>query len=348
MSRKPRKSAREKDLTSRYFSGNLDEDRVDSHQRFTQRSADAEQNKILRTTARRAANEITSADVEGLPIGEVIQVHSQFCDVLLDGVVHLCIIRKTLTKVSDTSVIVGDRVRIRADGSVHETGRPEAVIEQILPRRTVLTRADSFKQQLQHPIVANADQMLIVASIAHPYVKWGLIDRMLIAAQSGGLKAIICLNKIDLVEADPVAQKHMPFASEALEQYAKIGIPAVRASANSGQGLDELRTILKDRVTVLTGHSGVGKSSLLGAVQAGLDLRVGAISKYTGKGRHTTSSARRYPLNEGGAVVDTPGVKMLGLWNVTPERLKDFFPDIEDGSAPKWRRDSYERILEGL
>lgn len=348
MKGKPKKSPREKDLTARYLSGNLDEDRVEAQQRFTQRSANAEQDKILRTALMRAAVEEATGDIESLPVGEVIQVHSLFSDVAVGDLLYLAVVRKTLSKVSDTAVIVGDRVRLRALPALNEGGRPEAVIEQILPRQTVLTRADSFKQQLQHPIVANAEQMLIVASVAHPYVKWGLIDRMIIAAQAGGLRPTICLNKVDLVDHDKVAKKEMPFAQEALTHYATVGVPSIHASATTGQGIDDLRTLLKDRTTVLTGHSGVGKSSLLATVQPGLDLRIGEISRYTGKGRHTTTSARRYPLAIGGAVVDTPGVKLLGLWNVTPGTLEEYFPDVEAGTAPEWRRESYRRILGSL
>jgi ribosome biogenesis GTPase len=101
-------------------------------------------------------------------------------------------------------------------------------------------------------------------------------------------------------------------------------------------------------VTVLAGHSGVGKSSLIRAVQPDLDLRIGAISGYNEKGRHTTTSARRYPLKIGGAVIDTPGVKLFGLWNVTRENLSDFFPDVAGGTAPQWRVESFQRIESSL
>src|SRR5215831_10849066 len=104
---------------------------------------------------------------------------------------------------TQTSAIVGDQVRFRPTGAINETGKPEAVIEEILPRRTLLTRADSFKAIEAHPIVANSEQMLIVASLAYPKVKWGLIDRMIIASQAGGLTPIVCLNKLDYREQEP-------------------------------------------------------------------------------------------------------------------------------------------------
>ena len=269
-------------------------------------------------------------------------------------------VRKTLNKVSDTQLVVGDRVRFRvmtANGRPQNPDAPpdEAVIEQILPRDTVLTRADSFNAALQHPIVANADQMLIVASLKFPNIKWGLIDRMIVAARSGKLVPILCLNKIDLHAAadagsDAAGDPPSPAveAEDPLDYYTSLGVQTLRTSAERRLGLDELRETLTDRVTVLAGHSGVGKSSLIRAIQPGLDIRVGAISNYNDKGRHTTSSARRYKLDFGGTVIDTPGVKMFGLWNVTRQTLADFFPDVQNDNAPTWRRESYTRLAESL
>ena len=336
------------------------------------------------------------ADPAALPIGQVVQVYSLYCDVEHDdGKTLLCIVRKTLTKITGGDIVVGDRVRFRDLGPTDESGQPQAVVEQILPRETVLTRADSFKAIEAHPIVANAQQMLIVASVRQPNVKWGLIDRMIVAAKSGGLEPIVCVNKMDLARAvpglplppgegggegvfedqrapDPRTSPHpvrprspqanpLPVgegtgradrawaeAEAVLAHYASLGIRILRTSVVNEIGLDELRDLLRDRVTVLAGHSGVGKSSLIRAIQPALDLRIGALSGYTGKGRHTTTSARRYLLDIGGYVIDTPGVKLFGLWGVTRENLDEYFPDVADESAPEWRKHSYQRILESL
>jgi ribosome biogenesis GTPase len=189
--------------------------------------------------------------------------------------------------------------------------------------------------------------MLIVAALAEPWPKWGLIDRMLIAAEAGGLRPILCLNKADLATTKG-GQKELEFAKAALKHYASMGVKTIETSVTAPRGLDELKTLLANQTTVLAGHSGVGKSSLIRAIQPSLDLRIGAISGYTGKGRHTTTSAKRFLLDGGGYVIDTPGVKLFGLWNVTRENLREFFPDVEGETAPEWRMESYGRILESL
>lgn len=361
MSRKPKKSPREKDLTGRYLSGGLDEDRVERAQQFTARNKGAQQEKTLRTALLRA-EEQSGIDIDALPIGEVIQVHSLFCVVRSAGVTYRCVVRRTLIKVSATYVVVGDRVRFRDVTTPNDSGKPsgdpdappEGVVEQILPRETVLTRADSFKGITQSPIVANAQQMLVVASIRQPRIKWGLIDRMIVAARSGGLQPIVCLNKLDLVAPGDREQPHealpddLRHAREVMALYATLGVQSLETSVELNLGLDALRNMLTDRNTVLAGHSGVGKSSLIRAIQPALDIRIGAISGYTDKGRHTTTSARRYDLDFGGAVIDTPGVKLFGLWGVTRETLASYYPDVAAGTAPEWRRESYERLAENL
>src|SRR5207248_5052222 len=138
-------------------------------------------------------------------------------------------------------------------------------------------------------------------------------------------------------------KKEAASADEVLAHYGTLGITTFRTSVVNQIGLDTLRDLLRDRTTVLAGHSGVGKSSLIRAIEPQLDIRIGEISGYTGKGRHTTTSARRYTLDfpEGGQVIDTPGVKMFGLWNVTANNLSEHFPDMGDGTAPPWRQESY-------
>src|SRR5262245_18710834 len=235
MKGKPKKAPREKDITSRYVAGDLDDDRLDNVQRFTTRSKHHQQSKTLRTALMRADEHADLSDVHTLPIGQVVCVYSLYCEVESEGKTWLCVVRKTLTKVVGGDIVAGDVVRFRDLGALDETGQPEAVIEQVFPRSTVLTRADSFKQIQSHPIVANAQQMLIVVSIHEPDVKWGLVDRMIVAAKSGGLIPIVCLNKIDLDRAPN---------SDALDHYQSIGIQTLRTSVPDTIGLDELKQVL--------------------------------------------------------------------------------------------------------
>jgi len=340
--RSRKKNPRDKDLTSQYLSGAMNEDALESVERFSGRDSSAQQRKMQKTSVLRAAEESATPDIDNLPVGEVIQVYSRFVDVESAGIEWLCVFRKTFTKVHEPP-IVGDRVRFRDTGMKDEHGRPEAVIEALLPRQTVLTRADSFKAIVQQPIVANAQQMLIVTSLKEPRIKWGIVDRMVMAAQGGGLKPILCMNKMDLVSSE-----EMEFARAAMGHYRSLGVRTLETSVIQKLGLEELKDLLRGGPTVLAGQSGVGKSSLIGAIEPGLDLRIGAISGYTGKGRHTTTSARRYRLSDGGYVIDTPGVKLFGLWGVTRDNLSEYFPDVVNGKAPPWRVESYERISESL
>jgi ribosome biogenesis GTPase len=344
-----KKSSHEENLTNAYLSGAFDEDRVDDNEKFSDRSKHAQHHKTIKTQAARDAS--STAAVDAMPVGEVIQVHSLYIEVLSDGLVRRCVQRKTLAKVSDTQIIVGDVVRFALSPELNDVAANAGVIERIEPRRTVLVRADSFKAIEVHPIVANADQMLIVAALHLPEVKWGLVDRMVIAARTGGLRPIICLNKIDTA----ASEQDLADAAAVLAHYESLpepyAVPTLRTSAPTGVGLDALREMLKGKTTVLAGHSGVGKSSLVRVVEPSIDLaalRVGEISRVHSKGMHTTTSARKFPLSFGGHVIDTPGVKLFGLWNTPAENLIDYYPDVEAGTAPAWRAESYERILKSL
>jgi ribosome biogenesis GTPase len=190
----------------------------------------------------------------------------------------------------------------------------EGMIERIEPRRGVLTRSS---RKREHVLVANVDQVAIVVSLVEPDLKPHLIDRYLAVAQQGALKPILCLNKIDL--ADPVALQPL------IGSYAQLGVTVLLTSAKTGMGIDHLREQLRGRATVFSGQSGVGKSSLLNAVEPGLGLAVKSVSEMNSKGRHTTTYAQLIKLASGGWVVDTPGVRQLQLWDVIPEEVEGYF-----------------------
>jgi ribosome biogenesis GTPase len=201
------------------------------------------------------------------------------------------------------------------------TGSPipeaEGMIERVEPRHGVLTRAS---RRREHVLVANVDQAAIVVSLVEPDLKPHLIDRYLALSQQGGLKPLVLLNKADL--ADVVELQPM------IGAYAQLGITAMCTSATTGLGVDRLRRELRDRATVFSGQSGVGKSSLLNAVEPGLGLAVKSVSEVNNKGRHTTTYAQLIKLASGGWVVDTPGVRQLSLWDVMPEEVEGYFPEF--------------------
>ena len=340
-----RRTEQDSNWTRRFQQDQHDADYTSSSQQFSNRSKYAREVRMKRTAEIRAAKEVISGDIEHLPLGEIIQVHSLFAEVLCENTIYLAVSRRTHQRMSDSSVIVGDRVRFRPTGTTNEAHQPEASIELILPRQTVLLRQNSFRKDLTAPIVANAAQMLIVASILEPRPKWGLVDRMLIAAESGGLKPIICLNKLDLAGEDT---ELLAETAAILAHYQSLGVIVLQTSIQTGLGLDALQQVLLTGPTVLAGHSGVGKSSLINAIAPGIDIRVGIVSAYNDKGRHTTTSARRYQLPSGAIVIDTPGVRQFGLVNVLPDSLLNFFPDVAAETAPPWRTESYQRILESL
>ncbi|GMV97353.1 MAG: putative ribosome biogenesis GTPase RsgA [Phycisphaerae bacterium] len=252
----------------------------------------------------------------------------------------LCTIRRILrTRAIDTRspVVVGDEVTcLLPEGDAAREG----VIETVHPRRSVLARSDGRRR---HVIAANVDQAVIVSSIREPMVKEHLIDRYLVAAHHGGIAGIVCINKADLD-----AYGEIP---EILERYRRIGYPAVAASARTGEGIDALRALLAGKTTILSGQSGVGKSSLLNAIHPAWGLKTAEVSEATEKGRHTTTTAIRLKLPGGGAVIDTPGIRALDVAMVPlhelemhfvefVERVKDCkYPDCvhihEDGCAIK-------------
>ena len=255
-----------------------------------------------------------TADAECRP-GRVIRVHGlQSVIETADGTQVRCTVRrllKSLITEERSIVTTGDRVWFR------DAGNGEGMIERVEPRHGVLTRAS---RRREHVLVANVDQLVIVMSLVEPTLKPHLIDRYLASAQQGDLAPILFLNKVDLVEAAPL--------QPLIGGYSQLGIPTLLTSATTGEGIAQLRELLKDRATVFSGQSGVGKSSLLNALQPNLALRVSKISEVNQKGKHTTTTAELIRLEFGGWVVDTPGVRQLELWDTQPEIVEGFFPEI--------------------
>jgi ribosome biogenesis GTPase / thiamine phosphate phosphatase len=256
-----------------------------------------------------------AADAGECRPGRVIRVHGlQSVVEAADGTLHRCAVRRLLKSLATDErsiVTTGDRVLFR------DAGNGEGMIERVEPRHGVLTRAS---RRREHVLVANVDQLVIVMSLVEPALKPHLIDRYLATAQMGDLAPILCLNKSDLVEHANLQPM--------IGAYSQLDIPTLLTSARTGEGVDELRALLKDRATVFSGQSGVGKSSLLNAIQPGLSLRVSTVSEQTQKGRHTTTTAELIRLESGGWVVDTPGVRQLQLWDTIPEEVEGFFPEF--------------------
>ena len=216
-------------------------------------------------------------------------------------------------------VAIGDRVRYV------EAGQSSGMIVEILPRISRLSRPAPVPGQrvFEQVIVSNADQVIPIFSTASPTPKWGLLDRYLVAAEAAGLPALIVITKLDLAWKNPQLE-------EDLEVYRRIGYPMQMVSSATGEGLEELKSLLQGKTSVLVGKSGVGKTSLLNAIQPGLGLRVKAVSSgEIGKGRHTTTHYEMFELAFGGRLVDTPGMREFGMWDIHADELASFFPEMK-------------------
>jgi ribosome biogenesis GTPase len=250
-----------------------------------------------------------------------------------------CTVRRVLrTRLIEqrSSVTVGDEVWF-SDASQYHDGDAVGVIENVAERSTSLSRRDRRKRE--HTIVANADQLLAVFSIRQPNLKPHLVDRYIVAAHRGGLRPILCFNKCDLLNDDlaadttDTADVHTLTVAQAIGEFQQLGYCCLLTSATAGVGIDALRDELKDHMTVLSGQSGVGKSSLVNMLQPGLELHTQSVSEESEKGRHTTTHAQLHRLDFGGYVVDTPGIRAFDLWDVRREELELFFVEIGDRVA---------------
>ncbi len=218
-------------------------------------------------------------------------------------------------------IAVGDRVEFIY------TNPNEGMIVDVLPRRNKLSRPSvdgarrSKSQPLEQVLAVNIDQALVVMPITNPAPAWNLLDRYLVTTEAAHIPAIICFTKTDLLEKENVFSE--------VKVYEYIGYPVVMSSSTNGHGIDQVRSILKDKCSVLWGKSGVGKSSLLNAVQPGLGLRVNEVNEHNSEGRHTTTHMEMIDLDFGGSVIDTPGLRQFKLWNADSDDIAYFMPDLK-------------------
>jgi ribosome biogenesis GTPase / thiamine phosphate phosphatase len=249
----------------------------------------------------------------------VISVGSGRCRVFLDGREIDCLVPAEMAVRQKSILAVGDRVVISDEGGMGK-------LTEILPRRSVLARPDPLHAHMQRLIAANIDVVVHVVSVKAPPLRPRLIDRFLIAIQRGEAQAVICVNKIDLLDE---AQRDAELAR--LTTYRDLGVPVIACSVRTGQGLDALRDALRGKTAALVGHSGVGKSSILNALDTTLQLRTRELHK-RGTGRHTTTASTLFDLGEETYVIDTPGIREFGLWDLDRQSLRDFFPEFEEAA----------------
>ena len=202
---------------------------------------------------------------------------------------------------------------------------PETLrLKSVLPRKSLLSRPDPGNPNIEMPIVANVDIVLIVVSVKSPPLHVRIIDRYLIAIQRSGAQAALCVNKLDLVSAD---ERELELAK--LLAYADLDLPIIGCSVDTGEGIDKVRELIEGKTVAFVGHSGVGKSSLTNAVVPGLAEITGTVMKGYGRGKHTTTWSSLHDLGNGTRIIDTPGIRSLGIGNISPEELKWHFPEFE-------------------
>lgn len=293
--------------------------------------------------------------------GTVVGVYGLACDVELDdGRLISCAIRGVLKSMSTEQrhvVVAGDVV------TISHASAGEGVIERIEPRYGVVSRTSKGRQ---HIIVSNVDQLLIVGSAAEPTLKPNLIDRLIVTAEKSSIRPIICINKVDLID--------LASLQGIMGVYSSLGYQVVPVSARTGFGVERLKSLVVNRRSVVSGQSGVGKSSLLNAIDPSLNLRTREVSSENQKGKHTTTTASLFRMSFGGYLIDTPGIRQFQLWDVIPQEVAGYYRDIRpfvndcrfpdcthihemscavknavaDGKIDSRRYESYVSVIEGF
>jgi ribosome biogenesis GTPase len=257
--------------------------------------------------------------------GIVSTVFAGGCTVIDGDDALQCSLRPEIAIGQQSELAVGDLVRFTRKGNAN------GIVEEVLPRRTRLSRPDPFYRHIERVVAANIEIVVIVAAVKAPPLHPRLIDRYLIAVERGGAAPLICVNKLDLLTPDEEVQE-----LEKLRPYQELGVRVVACSAGEGRGIERLLEALSGQVCVFVGHSGVGKSSLLNALRPDLGLATNTLRVGDGKGRHTTTGSQLYELPQGIRVIDTPGVREFGLWKLTLDEARWYFEEFT-AVAPECR-----------
>lgn len=255
--------------------------------------------------------------------GRVLTIAADGITVFSDNHPYLCSLKGNLKQERNRTknlIAVGDLVSIQIIDEMH------AVITQILPRNSILSRADNLSRNRQQLIATNVDQVLITASVCSPKLKPLLIDRYIIAAQKGNICPIIIINKIDLLN-NSLEDEEKKLYEEFIHIYRSLNFTVIPMSVTTKEGIDVLKEHMQNKISVFSGQSGVGKSSLINLV-TGLSFATKKVVKRTGKGSHTTTQARMIPLGKEGYCIDTPGIQSFGIWDLDKKALSSYFSEI--------------------
>lgn len=220
---------------------------------------------------------------------------------------------------STNPVAVGDEVEIQPEDGAEQT----AMITEILPRKNYITRQSPSHRMQHHIVAANIDQSIVFATLKEPRTSQGFIDRFLVTSEAYHIPAVIIFNKTDIYK-----KKELDKFEELEKMYTTIGYPVFGMSVKQNEGLDEIKNLLKYKTTLLSGHSGVGKSSFINSLFPEFRLKTQDVSGWSGKGMHTTTFAEMFDLPDGGRIIDTPGMREFGIVDMTKQELSHYFPEM--------------------